>query len=291
MPVTRTCRCWQTTPTPWPPMPTEAGTSRSCRRSTTTSAFRRRARCSMPTGRRTATSTACVRDAAAWVEGRKVAGLKLELIRLEGRTPLIFFEVPATRTDSTDTVVFYGHLDKQPEFNGWRNDLGPWTPKYENGKLYGRGGADDGYAVYAAITAIEALDRQGIARPRCVGLIESCEESGSPDLPAYLDVLKRAPGPGQPGGVPGQRRRQLRPAVAHHQPARHGQRRAEGRGADRGHPLAATPAALVPSSFRILRHLLDRLEDSVQRPAAAAELPLRDPGARASSRRAPPRRS
>jgi acetylornithine deacetylase/succinyl-diaminopimelate desuccinylase-like protein len=131
-----------------------------------------------------------VRDAAAWVEGRKVAGLKLELIRLEGRTPLIFFEVPATRTESTDTVVFYGHLDKQPEFSGWRTDLGPWTPKLENDKLYGRGGADDGYAVYAAITAIEALDQQGIERPRCVGLIESCEESGSPDLQAYLDLLR-----------------------------------------------------------------------------------------------------
>ena len=114
-----------------------------------------------------------VRDAAAWVESRKVAGLTLELLRIEGRTLLIFFDVPATRPDSTHTVVFYGHLDKQPEFNGWRKDLGPWTPKMENGLLYGRGGADDGYAVYAAISAIEALDAQGLARPRCVGLIET----------------------------------------------------------------------------------------------------------------------
>ncbi|MFY7916676.1 MAG: M20/M25/M40 family metallo-hydrolase, partial [Rubrivivax sp.] len=73
---------------------------------------------------------------------------------------------------STDTVLMYGHLDKQPEFNGWRKDLGPWTPKIEDGKLYGRGGADDGYAAYAAITSIMALDAQGIPRPRCVGLIE-----------------------------------------------------------------------------------------------------------------------
>ena len=130
-----------------------------------------------------------VRDAASWVESRRIAGLKLEVIRLEGRTPVIFFEVPATRAGSTGTICLYGHLDKQPEFNGWR-DLGPWTPKYENGLLYGRGGADDGYAIYASITAIEALDRQGIARPRCVGLIETCEESGSFDLPAYLDLLR-----------------------------------------------------------------------------------------------------
>ncbi len=72
-----------------------------------------------------------VRDAAAWVEGKKVVGLKLEVIRIEGRTPVILFEVPATKAGSTDTVLMYGHLDKQPEFNGWRNDLGPWTPKYD----------------------------------------------------------------------------------------------------------------------------------------------------------------
>ena len=201
------------------------------------------------------------RDAAAWVESRKVAGLKLELLRLEGRTPLIFFDVPATRTDAAQTVVFYGHLDKQPEFNGWRNDLGPWTPKLENGKLYGRGGADDGYAVYAAISAIEALDAQGIGRPRCVGLIETCEESGSPDLPAYLDQLRARLGDvglvvcldsgagsydqlwlttslrGMASGV-------LKVEVL-----------------DEG-IHSGDASGVVPSSFRILRHVLDRLEDS-----------------------------
>jgi acetylornithine deacetylase/succinyl-diaminopimelate desuccinylase-like protein len=202
-----------------------------------------------------------VRDAAAWVEGRKVQGLKLELIRLEGRTPLIYFEVPATRTDSSDTVVFYGHLDKQPEFNGWRNDLGPWTPKYENGKLYGRGGADDGYAVYAAITAIEALDKQSIPRPRCVGLIESCEESGSPDLPAYLEVLNARLGQvslvvclDSGAGSYDQLwlTTSLRGMVS-------GVLKVEvlGEGIHSG-----DASGVVPSSFRILRHLLDRLEDS-----------------------------
>ena len=92
-----------------------------------------------------------VRDAAAWVERKRVAGLKLEIVRLEGRTPVIFFEVPATKAGGNaadaPTICLYGHLDKQPEFNGWRNDLGPWTPKVIDGLLYGRGGADDGYAV------------------------------------------------------------------------------------------------------------------------------------------------
>jgi acetylornithine deacetylase/succinyl-diaminopimelate desuccinylase-like protein len=203
-----------------------------------------------------------VRDAAAWVESRQVAGLRLELIRLEGRTPVIFFDVPATRAGSTDTVLMYGHLDKQPEFNGWRNDLGPWTPKLDDNQLlYGRGGADDGYAVYAAISAIEALDAQGIARPRCVGLIESCEESGSFDLPAYLDALQ--PKLGQVslvvcldsgagnydqlwlttslrGMVSGVLKVEILTEGVH----------------------SGDASGLVPSSFRILRQVLDRLEDS-----------------------------
>ncbi|OAJ65445.1 M20 family metallopeptidase [Paraburkholderia ginsengiterrae] len=131
-----------------------------------------------------------VADAAQWAEQQPVRGLKLEVIRLPGRTPVIFFESAATRSGSEETIVLYGHLDKQPEFDGWRNDLGPWTPKLENDKLYGRGGADDGYAIYASITALAALDAQGVERPRCVGLIETCEESGSYDLLPYVDALR-----------------------------------------------------------------------------------------------------
>ncbi|TKC92471.1 M20/M25/M40 family metallo-hydrolase [Trinickia terrae] len=131
-----------------------------------------------------------VTDAAQWAETQPVRGLKLEIVRLPGRTPVIFFESPATRSGSTETIVLYGHLDKQPEFDGWRNDLGPWQPKLEDGKLYGRGGADDGYAIYASISALAALDAQGVERPRCVGLIETCEESGSYDLLPYVDALR-----------------------------------------------------------------------------------------------------
>ncbi|MDR5802011.1 M20 family metallopeptidase [Caballeronia sp. LZ001] len=131
-----------------------------------------------------------VTDAVDWVKAQRVTGLKVEIVRLPERTPVIFFEAPATRSGSTETVVLYGHLDKQPEFEGWRNDLGPWTPKFEDGRLYGRGGADDGYATYASITALAALDAQGVERPRCVGIIETCEESGSYDLLPYIDALR-----------------------------------------------------------------------------------------------------
>jgi acetylornithine deacetylase/succinyl-diaminopimelate desuccinylase-like protein len=207
-----------------------------------------------------------VRDAAAWVEARKVPGLKLEVIRLEGRTPVIFFELPASggreaKPVSNGTVVMYGHLDKQPEFSGWRNDLGPWTPKYENGLLYGRGGADDGYAIYASITAIEALQAQGQPHPRIVGLIETSEESGSFDLPFYLEKLKDRLGDvslvvcldsgagnydqlwltsSLRGNITGTLKVEILTEGIH----------------------SGDASGLVPSSFRILRQVLDRLEDA-----------------------------
>jgi acetylornithine deacetylase/succinyl-diaminopimelate desuccinylase-like protein len=128
--------------------------------------------------------------AHAWSQSQDIPGLRLEVVAIDGRTPCLYFEAPATGSLSNDaSVLFYGHLDKQPEMEGWRQDLGPYRPVVENGRLYGRGSADDGYAVYTALSVIKALDAQGIPRPRCVGLIETCEESGSPDLPAYLELL------------------------------------------------------------------------------------------------------
>ena len=120
----------------------------------------------------------------------KIKGLKgamLEVIRLEGRTPLIFIDVPGNKND--DCVLLYGHLDKQPEMKGWHEGFGPWEPRRDGDRLYGRGSADDGYAIYAAITALLALSDQNVPRARCVIVIEACEESGSYDLPFYIDHL------------------------------------------------------------------------------------------------------
>ena len=206
-----------------------------------------------------------VRNTAQWIEAQKLEGLTLEVVRLPGRTPVLFFEVAATRSAqagvSEQTVLMYGHLDKQPEFSGWRKDLGPWTPKYEDGKLYGRGGADDGYAAYAAIAAIAALKGQKVAHPRILGLIETCEESGSYDLLPYVDALRTRLGDvglvvcldsgagnydqlwltnslrGMASGV-------LRVDVL-----------TEG-------VHSGDASGVVPSSFRVLRQVLDRLEDS-----------------------------
>src|SRR5262245_31668864 len=128
--------------------------------------------------------------------------MTLEVVRLAGRTPLLFIEVPATSgAENAGTVLLYGHLDKQPEMTGWSEGLGPWTPVIRDGKLYGRGGADDGYAVFASIAALRALRAEGRAHARCAILIECCEESGSYDLPAYLEAL--APRIGTPDLVIG----------------------------------------------------------------------------------------
>ena len=199
-----------------------------------------------------------VRLAEAWVRQQPVRGLALEIVRLPGRTPLLFFDVPGV---GERTVLLYGHLDKQPEMTGWREDLGPWKPLIEDGKLYGRGGADDGYAVFASLAAISALQAQGIPHARCVGVIETCEESGSYDLPAYLALL--APRMGRVDFVIG-----LDSGCGDYE-------RLWATTSLRG--IAAgtltvdvltegvhsgDASGIVPSSFRIARRILDRLEDA-----------------------------
>jgi len=195
---------------------------------------------------------------ADWVCAQAVPGLQLEVVRLPGRTPLLWMEVPG---EADDTVLLYGHLDKQPPMHGWSEGLGPWTPVRRDGKLYGRGGADDGYAAFACVAALQALARRRDAHARCVVLIEACEESGSTDLPAYIETLADRIGTpslvicldsgcgnydqlwittslrGLVGGT-------LSVAVL-----------------DEGvHSGAAS--GVVPSSFRIARQLLSRLEDA-----------------------------
>jgi acetylornithine deacetylase/succinyl-diaminopimelate desuccinylase-like protein len=123
---------------------------------------------------------------AEWCRAQPVEGMRVEVRRLPGKTPLLFIDIPGELPGS---VLLYGHLDKQPEFPGWLPGLGPWEPVLRDGKLYGRGGADDGYAVFASLTAIAALKVQNVPLSRCVLLIEACEESGSVDLPAHLDAL------------------------------------------------------------------------------------------------------
>jgi acetylornithine deacetylase/succinyl-diaminopimelate desuccinylase-like protein len=204
-----------------------------------------------------------VQRAADWLLAQNITGLTLEIIRLPNRTPVLFFEVAATRTHHADspTVLMYGHLDKQPEFSGWRNDLGPWTPVYQDDKLYGRGGADDGYAIYASIAAIAALKAQNTPHPRIVGLIETCEESGSYDLLPYVDALRERLGNVAlvmclDSGAGNYDQLWLTTSL-----------RGMASGVLKVEVLdegihSGDASGVVPSSFRIMRHVLDRLEDS-----------------------------
>jgi len=192
-----------------------------------------------------------------WCEKQKIEGLSLEVVRLPGRTPLIYMEVPG-KSDST--VLLYGHLDKQPEMTGWRDDLGPWQPVIEGDKLYGRGGADDGYSAYASLTAIAALQREGIPHGRAVIIIEACEESGSYDLPFYIDAL--APRIGKPDLVvcldsgcgnydqlwSTTSLRGMASGVLSVEVLNEGVHSGDASG-------------IVPSSFRVLRQLLARIDD------------------------------
>ncbi|MBU6483515.1 MAG: M20 family metallopeptidase [Betaproteobacteria bacterium] len=199
-----------------------------------------------------------IRLAEAWVRAQPIAGLTVEILRLPHRTPVLLFQVPGA---GDKTVLLYGHLDKQPEMTGWRSDGGPWMPILENGKLYGRGGADDGYAVFAALSAIGALEAQRLPHAPCIGLIEACEESGSYDLPAYLALLKPRLGDvdlvvGLDSGCGDYERLWATTSL---------------RGLAAGTLVvevltegvhSGDASGVVPSSFRIARKLLDRLEDS-----------------------------
>jgi acetylornithine deacetylase/succinyl-diaminopimelate desuccinylase-like protein len=199
-----------------------------------------------------------IRLAEAWVRQQPVRGMTVEIVRLPGRTPVLFFDVAGS---GLSTVLLYGHLDKQPEMVGWRKGLAPWQPVLADGKLYGRGGADDGYAVFASLAAIAALQAQGMAHSRCVGVIETCEESGSYDLPPYLELLAPRMGAvdfvvGLDSGCGDYERlwatTSLRGLV--------------------GGTLSVDvltegvhsgdASGVVPSSFRIARAVLDRIEDS-----------------------------
>lgn len=194
---------------------------------------------------------------ANWIRAQEVPGLRLDVVRLEGRTPLIFVEIPG---DSTETVLLYGHLDKQPPMDGWNEGLGPWKPVIRDGRLYGRGGADDGYAALASLTAIKALKLQAVPCARCVIVIEACEESGSGDLPYYIDALKDRIGTPSlviclDSGCGNYDQLWITSSL---------------RGLATGTLTVSTltegvhsgaASGIVPSTFRILRQLLSRLED------------------------------
>ena len=203
-------------------------------------------------------------------------GATLEIVRLPGRTPLMLIEVPG---DGPETVLLYGHLDKQPEMVGWTEGYGPWTPRIDGDKLYGRGGADDGYAMFGALTALTALREQRVMHARCVLVIEAGEESGSYDLPFYIDHLAQRIG---------------RPSLVvcldsgcgnYDQLWMTTSLRGIAAGTLSVEVLeegvhSGDASGVVPSSFRVLRHLLSRLEDEATGAVIPASLYAQIPAER-----------
>ena len=200
---------------------------------------------------------AAVNHVKDWIDKQDVQGLEITIHEIPGLTPTLVAELPG---QLDDTILLYGHLDKQPEFSGWHEDLAPWKPVRRGDKLFGRGGADDGYAVYAAICAVKLLLTLNRPLPRIVILIECSEESGSPDLLAYMDALD--PVIGKPslvfaldstcgnyqqlwvttslrGIITGELNVTVLNQAAH----------------------SGAAGGIVPSSFRILRQVISRLED------------------------------
>jgi acetylornithine deacetylase/succinyl-diaminopimelate desuccinylase-like protein len=199
-----------------------------------------------------------------WVKSQPVKGMQAEIVRLDGFTPLLFVEIDdfgGAYGAADDPILLYGHLDKQPEFTGWEEGLAPWKPVIRGDKLYGRGGADDGYAVFGSLAAIRALQEQNIPHRRCVLVIECCEESNSEGLPEYIDHLKDRIG--EPslvvcldagcgnyeqlwvttslrGNIVGTLRADVLTEGVH----------------------SGMASGITASSFRVLRELLDRIEDT-----------------------------
>ncbi len=198
-----------------------------------------------------------------WCENFAVQNMNHRIVKIEGRTPLLFCEIPANTDtgDNAPTVLLYGHYDKQPEFSGWREGLHPWKPVMQDGRLYGRGGADDGYALFGSLTAIRALQKANLPHPRCVILIEGCEESGSYDLPYYVELLSSEIGTPElvicldaecanynqlwittslRGTIAGTLKVKVLTEGVH----------------------SGAASGIVPSSFRVARQLLDRIENA-----------------------------
>ena len=211
-----------------------------------------------------------------WARRQPIRGMKLEVVRLEGRTPLLFMEIPG---DSKDCVLLYGHMDKQPEMSGWREGLGPWNPVLEGDRLYGRGSADDGYAMFSCLGAIGALQANSVKHARCVVVIEACEESGSFDLPHYISISRRA------SASQACASRSTRDAATTISSGCTTSLRGLVGGKLQVEVLtegvhSGDAGGVVPDSFRIVRQLLSRVEDEATGKVLAPEFHAKIPDAR-----------
>lgn len=210
-----------------------------------------------------------------WMKSQNIKGLTYEYIQEKGKTPFLIAEIPGS-APTQSTVLMYGHMDKQPPLPPWDDGLDPYKAVIRDNKLYGRGGADDGYAIFSAISSIGALQRHGIPHGRIVVIIEACEESGSFDLPYYMERTKDQIGEVDlmiclDSGCMNYDQvwlttslRGVAEGVLHVQTLTQGMH-------------SGVAGGVVPDTFRIARDILDRIEDSktgeVKVPEAFCEIP------------------
>jgi acetylornithine deacetylase/succinyl-diaminopimelate desuccinylase-like protein len=108
----------------------------------------------------------------------------VEVLQVEGGEPAVLGRQPAP--PGASTVLLYAHHDVQPpgDRNRWRSD--PFEPTERDGRLFGRGAADDKAGIAAHLAVLRAL---GDAVPVGVVLVvEGEEEIGSPTLGAFLET-------------------------------------------------------------------------------------------------------
>ena len=210
-----------------------------------------------------------------WLDAQGIAGMSYEKHRIGELSPVLIVTIEGT---GPGEVIFYSHLDKQPSKPElWSEGLHPLKAVRRDPWLYGRGSVDDGYGGYLCATSVRLLQEAEVPHPRCTMIIETCEESGSFDLPPYLDALTEQLGnpdmvvvldSGGPdydhiwmtealrGLVSGT----LSVKVSH-----------EG-------IHSGNSGGSIPSSFRIQRILLDRVEDSSSGKVLIPEMHVDIPG-------------
>lgn len=202
---------------------------------------------------------------ADWFTDRTaLPGVRAHRLRINGRTPLLIVDIPAFDPDQADgphrTVLAYGHLDVQPAGGGW-TVTDPFRPVVRESRLYGRGAGDDKYVPLAVVAALEALRAANQAHPQVILLLETSEESSSVDLPAHLAAH---------GGLLGQPDLivcldTFVPDTSRlwHSTSMRGIVVADLSVAVAREGLhSGLVGGVVPSSFRLLRALLDRIENS-----------------------------